>query len=81
GGNDSADTAHQLAQAAEHARYELHAISVPKTIDNDLPFTDHCPGYGSAARFIAQSTIDSTMNTLSIPWHYPVKVIEVMGRD
>jgi 6-phosphofructokinase len=81
GGNDSADTAHQLAQAAQHADYELHTISVPKTIDNDLPFTDHCPGYGSAARFIAQSTIDSTMNTLSIPWHYPVKIIEAMGRD
>ena len=81
GGNDSADTAHQLALAAERAHYELYAISVPKTIDNDLPFTDHCPGYGSAARFIAQSTIDSTMNTLSMPWHYPVKIIEVMGRD
>ena len=81
GGNDSADTTHQLAQAAQHANYELYTISVPKTIDNDLPFTDHCPGYGSAARFIAQSTIDSTMNTLSMPWHYPVKIIEVMGRD
>jgi len=81
GGNDSADTAHQLALAAQHAHYELYAISVPKTIDNDLPFTDHCPGYGSAARFIAQATIDSTMNTLSMPWHYPVKVIETMGRD
>src|SRR5204862_4082272 len=53
----------------------------PKTIDNDLPFTDHCPGYGSAARFIALATIDSTMNTISIPWHYPVKVIETMGRN
>src|SRR5579863_6904342 len=81
GGNDSADTAHQLALAARHAGYELQAISVPKTIDNDLPFTDHCPGYGSAARFIALATMDSTMNTVSIPWHYPVKVIETMGRN
>jgi 6-phosphofructokinase len=81
GGNDSADTAHQLAQAAQHIGYDLATISVPKTIDNDLAFTDHCPGYGSAARFIAQATLDSTMNTLSIPWHYPVKVIETMGRD
>ncbi|HEU5230326.1 MAG TPA: diphosphate--fructose-6-phosphate 1-phosphotransferase, partial [Ktedonobacteraceae bacterium] len=81
GGNDSADTAHRLAQVARQSGYELFIISVPKTIDNDLPFTDHCPGYGSAARFIAQATIDSTMNTLSIPWHYPVKVIETMGRD
>lgn len=81
GGNDSADTAHRLAQAAQKVGYEFSAISVPKTIDNDLPFTDHCPGYGSAARFIAQATMDSTLNTVSIPWHYPVKVIETMGRD
>lgn len=81
GGNDSADTAHQLAQTAQYSGYDLQTISVPKTIDNDLPITDHCPGYGSAARFIAQATIDSTMNTISIPWHYPVKVIETMGRD
>jgi 6-phosphofructokinase len=81
GGNDSADTAHQLAQAAQQTNYELFIISVPKTIDNDLPATDHCPGYGSAARFLAQATRDSTLNTLSIPWHYPVKIIETMGRD
>lgn len=81
GGNDSADTAHRLSSAAQQCGFELHVISVPKTIDNDLPLTDHCPGYGSAARFLAQATIDSTMNTVSIPWHYPVKVIETMGRD
>jgi ATP-dependent phosphofructokinase / diphosphate-dependent phosphofructokinase len=81
GGNDSADTAHQLAQAAKQINYELFIISAPKTIDNDLPFTDHCPGYGSAARFLAQATQDSTLNTLAIPWHYPVKIIETMGRD
>ena len=81
GGNDSADTTHRLAQAAQHAGYDLRAISIPKTIDNDLPFTDHCPGYGSAARFMALATLDSSMNTKSIPWYYPVKVIETMGRD
>ncbi len=81
GGNDSADTAHRLALAAQHMNYELHTISVPKTIDNDLPFTDHCPGYGSAARFMALATLDSAMNTRSIPGYYPVKVIETMGRD
>ena len=81
GGNDSADTAHRLAETARQANYDLQAISVPKTIDNDLPHTDHCPGYGSAARFIALATIDSTMNTKSIPSHYPVKVVETMGRD
>jgi ATP-dependent phosphofructokinase / diphosphate-dependent phosphofructokinase len=81
GGNDSADTTQRVAKAAQRVGYDLRAISVPKTIDNDLPQTDHCPGYGSAARFIALATIDSTMNTKSIPWHYPVKVIETMGRD
>ncbi len=81
GGNDSADTAHRLTLAAQQMNYDLRAISVPKTIDNDLPFTDHCPGYGSAARFIASATMDSAMNTISIPWHYPVKIIETMGRD
>lgn len=81
GGNDSADTAHRLAQFAQQSGYDLQAISVPKTIDNDLPFTDHCPGYGSAARFIAMATMDSTLNTIAIPTHYPVKVIETMGRN
>src|SRR5256714_7784868 len=81
GGNDSADTAHRLALAARSCGYELQTIGVPKTIDNDLPFTDHSPGYGSAARFLALATMDSTLNTVSIPWHYPVKVIETMGRN
>ncbi len=81
GGNDSADTAHRLAQFAQQSGYDLQAISVPKTIDNDLPYTDHCPGYGSAARFIAMATMDSTLNTIAIPTHYPVKVIETMGRN
>jgi 6-phosphofructokinase 1 len=81
GGNDSADTAHRLSQVAQEMGYAFDTISVPKTIDNDLPFTDHCPGYGSAARFLALATMDSAMNTISIPWHYPVKVIETMGRD
>ena len=81
GGNDSADTAHRLAEAAQQMDFDLSILSIPKTIDNDLPFTDHCPGYGSAARFIAQATQDSALNTISIPWHYPVKIIETMGRD
>ena len=81
GGNDSADTAPRLAKAAQQVGYDLSIVSIPKTIDNDLPFTDHCPGYGSAARFIAQATQDSALNTISIPWHYPVKIIETMGRD
>lgn len=81
GGNDSAETALLLAQAAAALNYDLRVLSVPKTIDNDLPGTDHCPGYGSAARFIALATMDSALCTVSMPDHYPVKIIEVMGRD
>ena len=81
GGNDSADTAHQMALAAAAAGIDLRIICVPKTIDNDLPETDHCPGYGSAARFLALAVQDSALCTEAIPTHYPVKIIEVMGRD
>jgi 6-phosphofructokinase len=81
GGNDSADTGHQIALAAEAIGSDLRVVCVPKTIDNDLPETDHCPGYGSAARFLALAVQDSALCTESIPTHYPVKVIEVMGRD
>jgi 6-phosphofructokinase 1 len=72
---------HSLVQAARENEYELYAISVPKTIDNDLPHTDHCPGYGSAARFMAMSTKDSTVNLLAVPSTHPIKIIEAMGRD
>ena len=81
GGNDSADTALKLAEAAASQGSDLQVICVPKTIDNDLPEMDHCPGYGSAARFLALATKDSAQCTLSMPDHYPVKIIEVMGRD
>jgi 6-phosphofructokinase len=80
GGNDSADTAQRIAQAAAATQYDLRVIGIPKTIDNDLPITDHCPGYGSAARFIAATTMDSARCTEALPGHYPVKIIEVMGR-
>src|SRR5262249_877221 len=63
GGNDSADTAHRLAEAAAERRYELTVTCVPKTIDNDLAGMDHCPGYGSAARFLAQATADAGRDT------------------
>jgi 6-phosphofructokinase 1 len=81
GGNDSADTVHRLARAAAASGYELAAIAIPKTIDNDLPETDHSPGYGSIARYVALATMDSAKDTESMPGMYPVKVIEVMGRD
>lgn len=81
GGNDSADTAHCLHLHAAATGYELAVISVPKTIDNDLPETDHCPGYGSVARFLAHATRDATYDTLASPQLYPVKFVDVMGRD
>lgn len=80
GGNDSADTAHRIALAAAAQNYDLRVIGIPKTIDNDLPLTDHCPGFGSAARFVAATTQDSARCTEAMPNHYPVKIIEVMGR-
>jgi len=81
GGNDSADTSHKIAQAAAAADYDLRVVAVPKTIDNDLPITDHCPGYGSAARFIAISTLETTLDTKAMPDIYPVKILETMGRN
>jgi ATP-dependent phosphofructokinase / diphosphate-dependent phosphofructokinase len=81
GGNDSADTVHRLAVLAQNRNYDLAAIAIPKTIDNDLPLTDHCPGYGSIARYVAIATMDSAKDTESMPTMYPVKIIEVMGRD
>jgi 6-phosphofructokinase 1 len=81
GGNDSADTAHLLHRLAAARGVDLRVISVPKTIDNDLPVTDHCPGYGSIARFVATATQDSGKDTEAQATIYPVKVIEVMGRN
>jgi ATP-dependent phosphofructokinase / diphosphate-dependent phosphofructokinase len=80
GGNDSADTSHRLAQASLSGDYDLRVIAVPKTIDNDLPVTDHCPGYGSAARYIAIATLETTLDTKAMPDIYPVKILETMGR-
>lgn len=80
GGNDSADTARQVARAAEAAGWPLRVIGVPKTIDNDLPATDHCPGYGSAARFVAQTTRETALDTAAMRLTDPVRLVEVMGR-
>lgn len=81
GGNDSADTALGLERLARERGYPLRVIGVPKTIDNDLPGMDHCPGYGSAARFIAQTTQDAGLDTEAMRGTDPIKLIEVMGRD
>ncbi len=81
GGNDSADTCHQLAELSRATGYELQAIGIPKTIDNDLPEMDHCPGYGSIARYLAIATQDSTIDTEAAHLVHPIKLIEVMGRN
>jgi ATP-dependent phosphofructokinase / diphosphate-dependent phosphofructokinase len=76
GGNDSADTAQRIGQAARGVR----VVGVPKTIDNDLPVTDHCPGYGSAARFVAQTMRETALDTLAMRHTDPIRLVEVMGR-
>jgi 6-phosphofructokinase 1 len=81
GGNDSMDTAHRLAELAEQANYDLKVIGVPKTVDNDLVITDHCPGYGSVARFNAIAARDSCLDTEAIYTTDTVKIVETMGRD
>ncbi len=81
GGNDSADTALRLGARAREREQALAVVAVPKTIDNDLRETDHCPGYGSIAKFLANAVRDATYESLSTPQLYPVKFIEVMGRD
>jgi 6-phosphofructokinase 1 len=81
GGNDSADTCHRLGELSKAVGYEFYAMGVPKTIDNDLPDMDHCPGYGSIARYLAISTRDSGIDTEAARLVQPIKIIEVMGRN
>jgi len=81
GGNDSADTAHRLANRAAETGQPLGVIVVPKTIDNDLPITDHCPGYGSIARFVAAALQSVGRDTETMHQVDPVKIVEVMGRN
>ena len=80
GGNDSADTTHRLAEAARASGYDLACIGVPKTVDNDLVEMDHCPGYGSAARFLALATMETSRDTEAMRRSDPVKILEVAGR-
>ena len=81
GGNDSAETGLAISQAARHAGYDLKVMNVPKTVDNDLVLTDHSPGYGSAARFVALATIGAGQDAQAMGLASPITIIEVMGRD
>lgn len=77
GGNDSADTVNIVNRNAEQARYDMRSVHIPKTIDNDLVFNDHTPGYPSAARFVALAFMGANLDNRSLPGVY---IAIVMGR-
>ena len=79
GGNDSMDTCNKIYQLATQTGYELRVIGIPKTIDNDLAVTDHCPGFGSAAKYAAVSALEIAQDASALPIH--VVVMELMGRN
>jgi len=81
GGGDSADTCHKVSQISQALDYPIQAIHIPKTVDNDLPVTDNCPGFGSVAKYIAISTREASFDVRSMAkTSTKVFVIEVMGR-
>jgi 6-phosphofructokinase 1 len=81
GGGDSADTCYKVSQLSEAMGYPIQAIHVPKTVDNDLPITDNCPGFGSVAKYIATSTLEASFDVRSMSrTSTKVFVLEVMGR-
>ncbi len=81
GGGDSQDTANKVAQFAKDTGYQLQCIGIPKTVDNDLPFTDCCPGFGSVAKYVAISTAEAALDVASMcETSTKVFVFEVMGR-
>jgi 6-phosphofructokinase 1 len=81
GGGDSADTCHKISQLSETMGFPVQAIHVPKTVDNDLPITDNCPGFGSVAKYIAVSTREASFDVASMSkTSTKVFIIEVMGR-
>ncbi|MCY4529802.1 MAG: 6-phosphofructokinase, partial [Chloroflexi bacterium] len=81
GGNDSASTALTVGTAAKDAGLDLTVLLVPKTVDNDLVGTDHSPGYGSAARFIAAATQGAGRDAEAMGPAAPITVVEVAGAD
>ena len=81
GGNDSMDTAQKVSEIAVQMDFPLVCIGIPKTVDNDLPLTDCCPGFGSAAKYIAVSTREAALDVASMArTSTKVFVLEVMGR-
>ena len=81
GGNDSMDTAHKVSQISKHMGFPVMCLGIPKTVDNDLPITDNCPGFGSVAKYVAVSTREAGLDVLSMSkTSTKVFVLEVMGR-
>jgi ATP-dependent phosphofructokinase / diphosphate-dependent phosphofructokinase len=81
GGGDSADTCYKVSQLSEAMGYPIQAIHVPKTVDNDLPITDCCPGFGSVAKYVAVSALEASFDVRSMAkTSTKVFVLEVMGR-
>ena len=81
GGGDSADTCLKVSQLSQSMGYPLQAIHIPKTIDNDLPLTDNCPGFGSVAKYIAVSTKEAALDVASMcETSTKVFILEAMGR-
>jgi 6-phosphofructokinase 1 len=81
GGNDSMDTAHKVSLISKRMGFPVTCLGVPKTVDNDLPITDNCPGFGSVAKYVAVSTQEAALDVLSMAkTSTKVFVLEVMGR-
>ncbi len=81
GGGDSQDTAHKISEMGKKLNYPITCIGIPKTIDNDLPFTDNCPGFGSVAKYVAISTLEAGLDVASMASSSTkVFILEVMGR-
>jgi 6-phosphofructokinase 1 len=81
GGNDSMDTAHKVSQVSRQMGFPVQCLGIPKTVDNDLPVTDNCPGFGSVAKYVAVSTQEAALDVLSMAeTSTKVFILEVMGR-
>jgi 6-phosphofructokinase 1 len=81
GGNDSMDTADKVNKLAAQRGYELVCIGIPKTIDNDLAYTDHCPGFGSVAKYVATCAMEAGRDNEALSTFDTCSIVEVMGRN